>query len=65
MRNGTAANDIITAKLAFQKETTIVKRVLFVLGVAVLFLNTLVVPTSARADVSGGGTNCGGTLCKP
>jgi hypothetical protein len=41
------------------------KRVLFVLGVAVLFVNTLVVPTAVRADISGGGTNCGGTLCKP
>ena len=41
------------------------KRILFVLGVAVLFLNTLVAPTAVRADVTGGGTNCGGTVCKP
>jgi hypothetical protein len=43
-----------------------VKRVLLALGAAVLFLNTLVIPTVARADGGGsGGTNCGQTLCKP
>jgi hypothetical protein len=43
-----------------------VKRALLVLGVAVLFLNTLVIPTVVRADGGGTGTNCGGnTLCKP
>jgi len=43
-----------------------VKRLLLVLGVAVLFLNTLVVPTAVRADGGGTGTNCGGTsICKP
>jgi hypothetical protein len=42
-----------------------VKRILFVLGVAVLFLNTLVVPTAVHADVGGGGTSCGGSMCKP
>lgn len=43
------------------------KRVLLVLGAAILFLNTLVIPTVVRADGGGGtGTNCGGTgLCKP
>lgn len=42
------------------------KRVLLVLGAAVLFLNTLVVPTVARADGGGGTTSCGGTgICKP
>ncbi len=43
------------------------KRVLLVLGAAVLFLNTLVIPTVVRADGSGGTTtNCGGNqLCKP
>lgn len=42
------------------------KRMLLVLAAAVLFLNTLVVPTVVRADGGGlGGTNCGNTLCKP
>lgn len=42
------------------------KRVLLVLGVAVLFLNSLVIPTPVLADGSGNGTNCGGnTICKP
>lgn len=43
------------------------KRVLLVLGAAVLFLNTLVIPTVVRADGGGGtGTNCGGgQICKP
>jgi hypothetical protein len=42
-----------------------VKRVLLVVGAAVLFLNTLVVPTVVRADGGGTSTNCGKTLCKP
>lgn len=42
------------------------KRMLLVVGVAVLFLNTLVIPTVVRADGGGnGGTSCGNTLCKP
>jgi hypothetical protein len=41
-----------------------VKQVLLALGVAVLLLNTLVVPTVAKADAPGG-TSCGGTMCKP
>lgn len=42
------------------------KRMLLVLGVAVLFVNTLVVPTVVRADGGGSSTNCGGnTICKP
>jgi hypothetical protein len=44
------------------------KRALFVLAAAVMFLNTLVIPTVVRADGGGGtGTNCGGgtTMCKP
>ena len=41
------------------------KRILFVLGVAVLFLNTLVVPNAARADQGGGSGNCGASTCKP
>jgi hypothetical protein len=43
------------------------KRLLLVLGMAVLFLNTLVIPTAVRADGGGGGTLCGGgnNTCKP
>lgn len=41
------------------------KRVLLVLGAAVLFVNTLVIPTAVRADGGAGSTNCGKTLCKP
>jgi hypothetical protein len=42
-----------------------VKRMLLVLGAAVLFLNTLVIPTVAHADGGAGGTNCDGKMCKP
>ena len=42
------------------------KRVLLVLGAAILFLNTLVVPTAVRADGGATNTNCGGnSMCKP
>ena len=42
------------------------KRVLFVLATAVLFLQTLALPTVASAEGGATGTNCGGnTLCKP
>ena len=43
------------------------KRILLVLGMGVLFLSTLVVPTAVRADGGGGSTNCGGgtNTCKP
>lgn len=41
------------------------KRILFALGIAVLFLNSFVVPTVAHADQGGGGTSCGGGICKP
>ena len=41
------------------------KRALLILGAAVLFLNTLVIPTVVRADGGVGTTNCGNTLCKP
>ena len=43
------------------------KRVLLVLGTAVLFLSTLVTPTPVKADGGGGNAgNCGGkTICKP
>jgi hypothetical protein len=40
------------------------KRMLLVLAAAVLFVNTVVIPTVARADAPGS-TNCGNTLCKP
>jgi hypothetical protein len=44
-----------------------VKRVLLVVGAAVLFLSSLVVPTVVRADGGTGTTSCGsnGTICKP
>ena len=42
------------------------KRVLLVLGAAVLFVSTLVTPTVVRADGGNGtGTGCGGKMCKP
>ncbi len=41
------------------------KRMLLVLGAAVLFLNTLVIPTVAHADGGAGSTNCDGKVCKP
>ena len=41
------------------------KRMLLVLGAAVLFLSTVVVPTVVRADGGPTSTSCGNTLCKP
>lgn len=41
------------------------KRVLLVLAAAILFVNTLVIPTAVKADGGVGTTNCGKTLCKP
>lgn len=42
------------------------KRMLLILAAAVLFVNTLVIPTVVRADGGGsGGTGCGNSLCKP
>ena len=41
------------------------KRTLLVLGAAVLFLNTLVLPTVVRADGGANSTSCGKVLCKP
>jgi hypothetical protein len=41
------------------------KRMLLVLAAAVLFLNTVVVPTVAHADGGAGGTSCNGKMCKP
>jgi hypothetical protein len=46
------------------KEKNTVKRILLILGAAVLFLNTMIIPTVARAE-GPGGTSCGGTICKP
>jgi hypothetical protein len=44
-----------------------VKRVLLVVAAALMFVNTLVVPTVAHADGGAGGTSCGGGngMCKP
>jgi hypothetical protein len=47
------------------QENKPVKRVLLVLGAAVLFLNTLVIPTAVKADGGATSTNCGKTICKP
>jgi hypothetical protein len=41
------------------------KRALLVLAAAVLFLNTLVIPTLVKADGGVGTTGCGEKLCKP
>lgn len=62
---GRPAHETITFQIVVNKETTIVKRTLLVLAAAVLFLNSLVIPTVAHADGGAGGTNCGKTLCKP
>ena len=51
------------SRFAFSnKEKTTVKRMLMIVAVAVMFLNTLVVPTVAHADGVGGGCQAG---CKP
>lgn len=41
------------------------KHVLLVVAAAVLFVNTLVIPTAAKTDGGGNGTNCGQVMCKP
>jgi hypothetical protein len=41
-----------------------VKRMLLILGTAVVLLNTLVIPTVVRADGGGTGT-CTTSSCKP
>lgn len=47
------------------KEKITVKRMLLVVAAALMFLNTLVVPTVAHAD-GVGSTSCGGQgVCKP
>jgi hypothetical protein len=54
-----------TVQRAVYKEIT-VKRVLLVIGTAVLFLSTLLTPTLVKADGGGGTTTgCGGKMCKP
>jgi hypothetical protein len=56
----------VSRSISQSQEKTTMKRVLLVLGAAVLFLNTLVIPTVVRADGGGTGTNCGGkSMCKP
>jgi hypothetical protein len=47
------------------KEKEPMKRILLVLGAAILFASTLVVPTAVKADGTPTGGNCGMTLCKP
>jgi hypothetical protein len=42
-----------------------VKHALLIVAAAVLFLNTLVIPTVAHADGGGVGGGCGNVLCKP
>jgi len=42
-----------------------VKRMLLVLGAAVLFMSTFVTPSLAMFEGGATGTNCGKTLCKP
>ena len=53
------------SKAAVDKEN-IVKRLLLVIGTAVLFISTLVTPITVKADGgAGNGTGCGGRMCKP
>jgi hypothetical protein len=40
------------------------KRMLLFVAAAILFVNTLVVPTTIL-DGGAGGTNCDGKMCKP
>jgi hypothetical protein len=42
-----------------------VNRILLILAAAILFVNTLVIPTVVHADGTPTTTNCGNTLCKP
>jgi hypothetical protein len=43
------------------------KRTLLIVAVALMFLNTMVVPTVAHADGGSGGANCSGSTgsCRP
>jgi hypothetical protein len=52
-------------KSAVNKEKTTVKKVLFVLAVAVLFLNSTAISFANNTDGGAGSTGCGQTLCKP
>jgi hypothetical protein len=40
------------------------KRTLMILAAAVIFLNTLVIPTTVKADAPSS-TSCNGGVCKP
>jgi hypothetical protein len=43
-----------------------VKRILLVVAAALMFVQTLVIPTIVHADGGANGTNCGGnSMCKP
>jgi hypothetical protein len=42
-----------------------VKHIVLVVGAAILFVSTLVVPTVVRADGGASSTGCGNSLCKP
>jgi hypothetical protein len=56
------------SRFDFQKQgENTMKRTLLILAAAVLFLNTLVIPTVAHADGGAGATSCGGgnNMCKP
>jgi hypothetical protein len=65
MRYSVAAMTLSRSNSHSKGEKT-VKHMLFAICVAVLFLNSFVVPTVAHADVGGGGGgNCGGSICKP
>jgi hypothetical protein len=64
-RSGT--HDSITEQFSNTRRKTTVKRILLALAVALMFLNSLVIPTAANADGGGGSTSCNGGsgICKP
>jgi len=53
-------NDNITVDFLEQGEKTTVKRILLVVAAALLFVNTLAVPTLAHADGGMGNVGSGG-----